>query len=161
MEFDRWQHLRVAQILMVDDTAVLAKAQAATDDRTEHDGESRTAETEALSPIPEVSEEDTDLSSMPESLGSYLQHEDPALQEVLKNTSVDSEHSKAEEDEVDQQTYDRMPLELWTVSPENITLAPPQQATPQEMVELAIYPPMTNTVPLEQQPAPNEIELLL
>ena len=80
MDFDRWQHLRVAQILMIDDTAVLANAQAATDDRTEHDGESRAAETAALSPIPEASEEDAESSSLPESLGSYLKHEAPVLQ---------------------------------------------------------------------------------
>ena len=52
-----------------------------------------------------------------------------------------------------------MPLSLLTATADNIVLGPPLDCNNQE-VELAVYPPMTNTIKLDQQPGRGEIVLL-
>ena len=53
----------------------------------------------------------------------------------------------------------RMPLSLLLTSAEDIILAP-MEFSPKSEVELAVYPPMTNTLELNERPGPGEIVLL-
>ena len=53
-----------------------------------------------------------------------------------------------------------MPLSLLTCSPEELHIEEPIEVGAAEYAELAVYPPMTNTVGLDRQPEPGEIVLL-
>ena len=55
---------------------------------------------------------------------------------------------------------DRLPLSLLTAPAEELILAPPLELNHESHVELAVYPPATNVLDLEDRPGPGEIVLL-
>jgi len=95
-------------------------------------------------------------------VGSYLQHADRDLQETLNRVSDLLELPLAEElkKETRDELNDRLPLTLLTANVDEVTLAEPSDINA-SYVELAVYPPMTNTMShLPRKPQPGEIVLL-
>ena len=97
-----------------------------------------------------------------EGTGSYFRHSDPRIHQCLVAAEDDLASPMAEEVEPvsNDDAMDRMPLSLLTAPAESIVLAPPWSESDAKHVELAVYPPMTNAVQLDQPLQRGEIVLI-
>ena len=149
-EWDDWPRLRVVQLLMND---------APSQETTEDVRENRQVEPapfvqdspEWLSTNPDHSSED---SASAQSLATILRNDDPALQCCLQNTHAFLEDQIAGplSSPPDLQATDerRPPLALWSINPDHLRHREAIHANPEDLpdeVELAVYPPMTVTIP--------------
>ena len=106
---------------------------------------------EWLSTNPDHSSED---SASAQSLATILRNDDPALQCCLQNTHAFLEDQIAGplSSPPDLQATDerRPPLALWSINPDHLRHREAIHANPEDLpdeVELAVYPPMTVTIP--------------
>ena len=156
-----WQSLRVLQLLLsYEDMALSHESPAEASGRNTPEASSGTNPS-YLEPILEESEAS---SLAPESATEYLVHDDPEWQAVLNSlrddwTSVLEEAPPAEDQEP--MVPARLPLEYLQQSYLDMEVRPPEKLEPMDeessTAELAIYPPMTNTVPDAPYVGPNEM----
>ena len=105
-----------------------------------------------LDPIAEESE--VSSPSPPGSATEYLSHEDPVWQSFLASVQEDWTSALEEVNLAESQEYEcaaRLPLEYLQQTYLDMEVRPPFTMEPLDegdyTVELAIYPPMTNTIP--------------
>ena len=113
-----------------------------------------------LETIPEGVEDEVDDADAGSHASSFLQHEDKTWQHHIDKINEDLTKIVEPSDPVEEDEGQRMPLSLLQCSPEDLMVGEPVEVTAAEYAELAVYPPMTNTVRLERQPEPGEIVLL-
>ena len=114
-----------------------------------------------LSVIPEETELSTsDDPAAHDTLDNYFQHSDPEFQKLLDNIPchgdllIDDSREPVPHDDLG----DRMPLSLLTAPVEELILVPPIELNLESHVELAVYPPETNVLDLEDRPGPGETQ---
>ena len=154
-----WNQLRVLQLLMSSDTTAVAEAgENRTTESAQNDGGS-----DRLSTIPEGSLESEPSDDSLSSAGSYLKIDNEGFQAELDKVAdlleipLPTEMHEAKHDD----QSDRMPLSLLCANIDAVTLAEPLNEIDQEFVELAVYPPMSNTLSVvPRQLEPGEIVLL-
>ena len=115
-----------------------------------------------LSTIPEGTQE-TETDDNQSSVGSYLQDSDTRMQDCLNKVMDMLELPLADDmaKETHNELNDRMPLSLLTANVDEVTLAEPQVDPNVSYVELAVYPPMSNTLShLPRTPVQGEMVLL-
>ena len=163
LEHDDWPQLRVIQLLISDDCTDQADAER----RTSIASPSPNIDLSApLEPIPEETTEDlagdTDHA---DTVGDYLHHIDPEMQEILNNLPnysdllVTAEGEPVSHDDL----MDRMPLTLLTAPAEELILAEPIDNITETHVELGVSSAAANMMELsdvERRPGHNEIVLL-
>ena len=142
-----WAQLRVLQLLMTDDTAALSEIDGSRQIEVDPTPGDDHAEGR-LSTIPEGTHETEPSDDGCSSVGSYLQHADHDLQEALNRVSDLLELLLAEELKMKtrDELNDRLPLALLTANVDEVTMAEPSSEVNASYVELAVYPPMANTL---------------
>ena len=119
-----------------------------------------------LETIPEETSEDLAADSEPaDTVGDYLHHVDPEMQEILNNLPnysdllVTADGEPVPRDDL----QDRMPLTLLTAPAEELILAAPIECITDTPVELAVSSAASNMMELsdiDHRPGPHKIVLL-